>query len=70
MRPVRVHVRTGAQEDGQSTFAISVPRQFAEEMGDGHYAPELLPGGTLVFRPMVPVYEPVPSLLEGSNEDK
>lgn len=59
MRPVGIHVRTGDQGDGERTYAISVPRSFAERLGGRSFLPELLPGGTLVYRPLRPIYEPV-----------
>jgi hypothetical protein len=60
MRPVGVHVRTGDQGDGQSTYAISVPREIAATIGHRQtFVPDLLPGGTLVYRPLRPIYEPV-----------
>lgn len=59
-RPVGVHVRTGDQGDGERTYAISVPRDLAAAIGAGqHFRPELLPGGTLVYRPLKPIYEPL-----------
>jgi hypothetical protein len=59
VRPVGIHVRTGAQGDGEKTYAIGVPRALAERIRFDTFLPELLPGGTLVFRPMVPIYERV-----------
>jgi hypothetical protein len=58
-RPVVVHVRTGDQGDGERTYAISVPREVAAQLDGKSYMPELLPGGTLIYRPMVAVYERV-----------
>lgn len=59
-RPVSVHLRTGTDKrDGQKTYAIAVPRAVAEAVGDESFRAELLPGGTLVYRPMREIYEPV-----------
>lgn len=59
VRPVGIHERTGSQRDGSKTWAIGVPRVLAEQVMDRTFLPELLPGGTLVFRPMAPLYERV-----------
>lgn len=59
VRPVGIHVRSGPLPDGEKTWAIGVPRALADQLQDRYFLPELLPGGTLIFRPMVPMYERV-----------
>ncbi|UTI65581.1 hypothetical protein NBH00_05070 [Paraconexibacter antarcticus] len=62
MRPVRVHLRTGGDPAAEhTTYAISVPRPIGRRAvdADTYYRCEELPGGTLVFRPLVPIREEV-----------
>lgn len=61
-RPVRVWVRSGGDPAAEhTTYGISVPRPIGREAvaADTYYRCEELPGGTLVFRPLVPIREEV-----------